>query len=278
VSRSPKSRGAGGGPRSGETSKTPSGAGSKPRSADPAAPAVGGVGPYWRRSREPLQILVFVLPLAAVYEIGLLIASRGGWSQPRLLAYRKVEEAFEAMGLATAGSALPAILIVVAILAWQVLSRRSWKVHWPTTLVMAAESIALAFPLILFATLLSSVAVPAQAADGGATPGVVGRLVMSVGAGLYEEFLFRWITIATIHALLVDGLRVADRTATGIAVVISSGLFMIAHGSQEPMRMVFYFGSGVFFSLVYVLREFGVAAGTHVAYDVLVELLAAFRA
>ncbi len=236
-----------------------------------------GFGPYWTRSREPLQILVFVLPLAAIYEIGLLVASRGGWAQPRLLAYRKVEEAFEAMGLATAGSALPAILIVVAILAWQILGRRSWNVHWPTTLVMAAESMALAFPLILFATLLSTGTVAAQAAEAQA-PGVLGRLFMSVGAGLYEEFLFRWITIATIHALLVDGLRVADRTATGIAILVSSGLFMVAHGSQDPMHMIFFFGSGVFFSVIYVLREFGIAAGTHVAYDVLVELLAAARA
>ncbi len=240
------------------------------------SPEAGGIGPYWNRSREPLQILVFILPLVAIYEIGLLVAARGGWPQPRLLAYRKVEEAFEAMGLATAGSALPAVLVVVAILAWQILSRRSWRVHWPTTLVMAAESLALAVPLILFATLLSNGAVSAQIAESHA-PGVAGRLVMSVGAGLYEEFLFRWITIATIHALLVDGLRVGDRTATGIAVVVSSGLFMIAHGATSPAYMVFYFGSGVFFSIVYVMREFGVAAGTHVAYDVLVEVLAATR-
>jgi hypothetical protein len=235
-----------------------------------------GIGPYWNRAREPLQILVFILPLAAIYEIGLLFAARGGWAQPNLLAYRKVEEAFEAMGLATAGSALPATLVVVAILVWQILSRRSWKVHWPTTLVMAAESIALAFPLILFATLLSNTTMVAQVVEGQA-PGMVGRLLMSVGAGLYEEFLFRWITIATIHILLVDGLRVGDRTATGIAVFVSSGLFMVAHDSPDSMHAIFYFGSGVFFSLVYILREFGVAAGTHVAYDVLVELLAATR-
>ncbi len=242
---------------------------------EPADPV--GFGPYWARSREPLQILVFVLPLAVIYEIGLWVAARGGWPQPRLLAYRKVEEVFEAMGLATAGSALPAVLIIVAILCWQILGRRSWKVHWPTTLTMAGESIALAIPLLLFASLLSAGTVAAQAAESEA-PGIVGRLFMSVGAGLYEEFLFRWIIIATVHELLVDGLRVAERPATGIAVLVSSVLFMIAHGSLDGPRMIFYFGSGVFFSVVYVLREFGIAAGTHVAYDVLVEMLAATRA
>ena len=243
----------------------------------PASPPESSmIGPYWERSREPLQILVFVLPLVAIYEIGLFLAARGGGAQPRLLAYRKVEEAFEAMGLATTGSAIPAILVVVALLSWQVLARRSWTVNWPTTLVMAVESVALAFPLILFATLLANGGVAAQAVEQPAS-GLLDRIVMSVGAGLYEEFLFRWIIIATIHAILADGLRVSDRTATGIAVVVSSGLFMIAHGATDPVRLIFYFGSGVFFSLVYVLREFGVAAGTHVAYDVLVETLAAMR-
>ncbi len=236
-----------------------------------------GIAPYWIRSREPLQILVFVLPLVAIYEVGLLAASRSGWSQPRLVAYRRVEEAFEALGLTTAGSALPAMLVVVALLAWQTLSRRPWRVHWPTTLVMAAESFALAIPLILFATLLLHGVTVAQAADGTA-PGLLGRIVMSVGAGLYEEFLFRWITIATLHALLADGLRMKDPAATGIAVVVSSLLFMIAHGATDPEHMLFFLGSGVFFSLVYVMREFGVAVGTHVAYDVLVETLGAFSA
>lgn len=230
------------------------------------------IAPYWRRSREPLQILVFLLPLVAIYELGLIFAS----AQPRLLAYRQVEEVFEAMGLASAGSALPAILVVVALLALQVLSRRSWRVHWPTTLVMAAESVALAVPLMLFASVLmgGGVAPPAQLGETESA-GLGSRLLSSIGAGLYEEFLFRWILIATLHAILADGMRVADRTATGIAVGVSSLLFMLAHQPADASHALFYLGSGVFFSAVYVVREFGVAAGSHAAYDVLVEILGA---
>lgn len=233
-----------------------------------------GIGPYWQRSREPLQILVFVLPLVAIYEIGLLVAARTGAAQPRLLAYHKVEEAFEAMGLATAGQALPAILVIAALLAWQVMSRRSWRIHWPTTLVMGAESLALAVPLLVLASLLVGGVEAARIAETE-TPGLAGRVVMSIGAGLYEEFLFRWILVAVIHATLADGLRVADRTATGVAIAVSSLLFMVAHQPPDAAHALFYLGSGVFFSVVYVVREFGVAAGTHAAYDILVEVLGA---
>ena len=49
----------------------------------PASPPESSmIGPYWERSREPLQILVFVLPLVAIYEIGLFLAARGGGAQP----------------------------------------------------------------------------------------------------------------------------------------------------------------------------------------------------
>ena len=119
--------------------------------------------PYWTRSREPLQILVFVLPLVLIYEIGLFVIARGGGEVPRLLAYRSVEEAFEAMGLAAVGTALPAILVLLALLAWQVLSKKPWRLHWPTSLVMAAESLALAVPILLFATLLVGGAAPPPA-------------------------------------------------------------------------------------------------------------------
>lgn len=230
---------------------------------------------YWTRSREPLQILVFVLPLVLIYEIGLFAIARGGGEVPRLLAYRSVEEAFEAMGLAAVGTALPAILVLLALLAWQVLSRKPWRLHWPTSLVMAAESLALAVPILLFASLLVGGGTPPAAELVTPTTGgtVLEGLVTSVGAGLYEEFLFRWIMIATLHAILHDGFKVADRTSTVIAVALSSLVFMLAHDPQDLAHAMFFLGTGVFLSVVYVVREFGVAAGTHAAYDILVEIL-----
>lgn len=232
-----------------------------------------GPAPYWGRSREPLQILAFVLPLVLIYEIGVFTAWQEGGLGSQLLAYRWVEEAFEAMGLAAAGTALPAILVVLSLLAWQVMSRRPWRIHGPTVLAMTVESVVLAMPLLLFASLVSESGTVASAGDGpGGDLGM--RLVASIGAGIYEEFLFRWILIATLLAIFVDGLRMPKGLGVGISVVVSSVLFMLAHEPSDAGQRLFYLGCGVFFSVIYVVREFGIAVGCHAAYDIIVELLA----
>lgn len=244
-------------------------------SSEPTSSGDASASPYWSRSREPLQILVFILPLVVFYEVGLLAITHLGGEVPRLLAYQGVEEAFDAMGLAAAGTALPAILIVVALLAWQGLSRRSWRVHWPTTLVMAAESVALAVPLLLLASLLvgGGAPPPAELVPSTSETTFLEGIVTSVGAGLYEEFVFRWILIAVVHTILKDGFKISNRTSTGIAVAVSSLLFMLAHEPSDVGHAVFFLGTGVFLSIIYVVRQFGIAVGTHAAYDVLVEVL-----
>ncbi len=62
-----------------------------------------------------------------------------------------------------------------------------------------------------------------------------------------------------------------------MAVVLSSLLFAAAHHvgpyGERPIlwsRFVFRTLAGVFFSVVYVYRGFGIAAGSHAAYDIMV--------
>ena len=61
-----------------------------------------------------------------------------------------------------------------------------------------------------------------------------------------------------------------------LAIAISSLLFSAAHHvgpyGEWPIRwphFVFRTLAGVFFALVYVYRGFGIAAGSHAAYDIL---------
>ena len=98
--------------------------------------------------------------------------------------------------------------------------------------------------------------------------------------GLYEELVFRWALVAIVHGVLVDGFKRSHRTTVFLAVVVSSIAFMLYHPIQTPEGRLlpglalFYLGSGVYFSVVYLLRGFGVVAATHALYDVAVVLLA----
>jgi membrane protease YdiL (CAAX protease family) len=118
-----------------------------------------------------------------------------------------------------------------------------------------------------------------QAAASPAALGPATRLrdaVGFLGAGIYEELLFRLILLS----LAVWALRKAHAgTATVLlAVVLTSLLFAGAHyigpagDSFRWFGFLFRYVAGVFFSLLFIYRGFGVAAGTHAAYDILIGL------
>jgi hypothetical protein len=237
-------------------------------------------GPYWERSQRPLEILVLLLPFVAVYEAGLLLAARPDGGIPVTnLAHRYIHDLFSIFGVTGLGTMLPGLLLVVVLVAWQFLSKRSWSVHWGTVGLMWAESLLLVLPLLVFARLLVGGGIELQVADAN-PDGLFDRVAMGVGAGLYEELVFRWALIAIVHGVLVDGFKRSHRTTVFLAVVLSSVAFMLYHPIQTaegrllPGLALFYLGSGAYFSVVYLLRGFGVVAATHALYDVAVVLLA----
>ena len=239
----------------------------------------GGAAPYWRRSQRPLEILGFLLPLVVAFEIALVVFPEDS-SVARLAAHNWVERIFQFLGDVLGGTAIglaiPGLLMIIALLAWQVMSRRPWRIHLPTLSIMAAESSVLAVPLFLLGVVLTG-EITSQLVQVGAvgsipTPVVASlpeRIFMSIGAGLYEELVFRWILIATVHAILSDGFKIGSGRASVIAAAISSVLFMLAHQPSMDASAVFFLLGGAWFALLYLVRGFGIAAGTHVAYDVM---------
>lgn len=99
-------------------------------------------------------------------------------------------------------------------------------------------------------------------------------LVISAGAGLHEELIFRVVAMGGL-AWLLAGIT-GRRTAWLLALVLSSVLFSLAHHvgpMGEPftfMAFAYRILAGAFFALVYQVRGFAVAAWTHALYDVYV--------
>ena len=152
---------------------------------------------------------------------------------------------------------------------------------------MWLESLLLAVPLFVFALVLFRSTGGAEALQSvqditNNTPnptsdGWQAQLVFSIGAGIYEELLFRLIGIALLHMLLVDALALPHATGAIAAIVITSLGFAAYHfSSQNPFQLgkcFFYTVAGIYFAVVYLLRGFGIVAGTHALYDVMVVLL-----
>jgi hypothetical protein len=100
-------------------------------------------------------------------------------------------------------------------------------------------------------------------------------IVGFLGAGVYEEALFRLALIPAIYGL-ARLIHTPELLAGTMAVTGSSLLFSLAHHAGAPGETFTWFAftfrwlAGVFFAWVFLMRGFGIAVGTHAAYDVLV--------
>lgn len=101
------------------------------------------------------------------------------------------------------------------------------------------------------------------------------RLVSYLGAGLYEEWMFRLAAIPLLVAVLL-WTKIPATAAVALAIFLSSLGFSAAHyvgQFADPFTwssFLFRFAAGVYFSLLYQSRGYGIAAGSHALYDVLV--------
>lgn len=249
---------------------------SRPIRSESAHPAAAGrrsrrrhVWPltYGEASARPLHILAFLAPLILLYEIGAIVYLPGETIAARGILAR----VFESFGIV--GLHFPAGLLVVVLLVWHVLLRDRWRVRGPYLAFMLMEACVWTVPLFLLALLMTAgPAMQAEAATAGAElreRSWQARLTLSIGAGLYEELLFRMILIAAAHFVLADLLRLADPWAKVGAAVVSAVAFMLYHHAATPVESAFFLVAGLYFAGLYIVRGFGIVVAVHALYDVL---------
>ena len=254
-----------------------------PPDAD-SAPATGLHGEnYWTLSSTPLTSLAFTLPLVAAYEGGVLLLGRGS---PRNGADVWLRHLLDALGFGEY-FLLPA-LTIVGLLAWQFLSHDRWRFSAGVLPGMAAECVLWAVVLVGIGRLQQSLwphgpgfMASATAAPplftGGGLPGLLARVVGFCGAGLYEELLFRLLMLP-IAVVGLERLGCSRLAAGAWAILLSSLLFSAAHyvgplgDTFGIYSFTFRFVAGVFFAVLFLVRGFGIAAGSHFFYDLLVGL------
>lgn len=243
------------------TAARPAGGQSKASKA-PSKKAARG---YLQRSELPLTSLVFLLPFLVLYEVGTRHLSTD------IIAFTWMQDFFRFFG--ASGRHLPALGVVSILLAWHLARGDRWRVSPRHLGGMLLESLALAFPLILLG-LAATRYVPLAAA---ATKPLPSMIVLSVGAGIYEELVFRLIAFAGLSFLFVNVMRLRPTPANLLMVVISSLGFSLYHylGHEGFQLRSFAFRTmaGFYFGAVFAFRGFGISAGAHASYDIIVSLL-----
>lgn len=171
---------------------------------------------------------------------------------------------------------LPAIAVAAALLGMHIARRKDpWLPELKLYPVMWGESLVLALPLFVLMTVLlrePAVAVAFEDVDWGLWRR---DMVIAIGAGVYEELLFRLVAIAAIHAVTKDLLSLPEEVCVISAVAVSSLGFALVHfvGDHNPftmIKMLFYTVAGIYFAAIYLTRGFGIVVAVHALYDVLV--------
>jgi len=245
---------------------------------------------YWQETRRPWVNLVFIAPWLVLYELGVWLSDRAGQAA-RNGADEWLRTALDRTGWPMAW-VLP-LLVIATLWGWHRAAQQPCRVRRDTLAGMAAESILFACGLILIGQAVDGwmrVSDPLLLSTG--TSSIALRLVNFLGAGLYEEYLFRLCLIPLSYALL-RGLLVPHRFAVGCSVVATSVVFALAHyltptsdanvmslfsdavvrvQSQRELWFGFAFRliAGGYFAAVYCTRGFGIAVGCHALYDVIV--------
>jgi hypothetical protein len=234
---------------------------------------------YLADSRAPRYSLLFAVPLLLAYE-GLAWSLGGGPGGVRNGADVLLKWMFQGLG-GPRGLLLFNVLLA-AVAAWLVI--RDWraaggKLHGGMFGLMLVESAVLALLVGVVVgnatqALLQHLAVGQMSELGLAT-----QLMLSLGAGIYEELLFRVLLVGALAAIGVRLLGWTPRAAGVAACVLGALVFSAFHyvgayGDDFQLgSFTFRFLAGLVFSALYLTRGFGITAWTHALYDVYVTVL-----
>ena len=234
---------------------------------------------YLAWSRDPAVSLFAVLPLWLLYE-GL-----------RLCLTPDEYNGAEALMTQSVGALGPfAILLLRVAFALTVLGAAFslWRRRIPwarVAAVIALEGTVYGLMLGPLAAVLASSShrlLGPESLGGepaGAEPAgdLAADLVASLGAGIFEELVFRLALVSVLCLLLAracDALRVSRLPALLVGVAVSAVVFSAFHhlgpGAPPFERGVFLFraAAGLLLGLLFVVRGFGVVVYTHALYDI----------
>lgn len=235
-----------------------------------------------RRSASPkaktnlLTSLVLVLPLLVFYELGVLFSSIGNGAD---LITQTLIRLLGVQGFVWVQIGLLALVVVIAIAL-----RRQQQFQLGQIIPVLLESgiYALTMGTLIIFVMVDVIGIdPRLAAGTGslAQASAFERLVMSIGAGVHEEILFRLVIMGGLIALFTRAFNIQRVVAVLLALLISAGLFSAAHHIGplgEPLRVgVFVYRAiaGMVFGLLFYFRSFAIAVYTHALYDIYVLLM-----
>ncbi len=226
---------------------------------------------YWELSRSPYYSFIFVLPFFAVYEVMVLFLSRDEMVTLRNGADVLMRQFLSMFG--EWGLYVLSISFIVMFLAVFLIQKKDWNITVVKSdylLGMLAEGTAWGFVLYLAMRYVPALLMFPSGKD------LARQVILAIGAGLYEEFVFRVVAITAVSQLLRLIFLWEKRWRTAVSVILSAAIFSAFHftgpyGEMFDLTVFLYrLFAGVFLGALYAARGFGITAYAHMVYDFVV--------
>ena len=214
---------------------------------------------------------LFTVPLFLIYEIGIMLTSSDDLFAMRNGADALMRQILSAFGIN--GFYWMGAIFFIGFISIYLVQRNYWnKIELISDFlaIMFIESI---FWAIILYYIMSNMHVLLMNPNGAL---LIQQVTLAVGAGIYEEMLFRVILIYMISSILGFIFQWGKSLKQWIAMFIAAGIFSSFHFIGDygdyfsfdifMVRLI----AGIVLGILYFARGFGIVAWTHSIYDLII--------
>ena len=226
---------------------------------------------YFKDTKSPFYGFIFTIPLFLIYELGIILNSNESIISMRNGAdvlLRQILSFFGLNGIYWLG-----LVFFVAYLITFFFHKSKMKQNEINNIylfIMIIESLCWAHLIYLF---MSNIHILLMNPTGSI---ILQKVTLAIGAGIYEEFLFRVMLILLLSQIIKFIFKWSLNFSRVVAMIISAGIFSSFHFLGEygdyfsfNIFMIRFF-AGIFLGMVYFSRGFGIVAWSHSIYDLIV--------
>ncbi len=227
---------------------------------------------YLRSSRKGIYGLLLTLPLLIIYGTGVHVLFRHSTYEMRNTGDVMVRQIGGWLHLQNPWLVSALLILVFGLyMFWSYRQEelpRIRSIYFPAMLV---ESLVWGSLLFILLTLLANL--PLQL---GSFRDQLAQYNLALGAGIYEELVFRAVLISAFGSFLMQAAGLQRTWALGFSLVLAAAVFASFHLFLESFELRIYaqrFMGGVLLGLLYLGRGYGVAVYSHVTYNLLTLVL-----
>lgn len=224
---------------------------------------------YYRRSKSLANSFLFILPLLILYEVGIAMQGAGIKNAADVI----VKTPLALFG--KSGSLIFNSLVIIFLFTSVFYIEKKYRFRSLIFIPMVLESMVYALVMgYALGFIVYQILFPAVLVRPFSTSTWMG-IILSVGAGVYEEIVFRLLLLSVLYYLLVTLLKISKPVSAITSIVLGALLFTGMHymgtlgDTFTYTNFSFRLLAGIFLSAVFMFRGLGIAVYTHAIYDVL---------